>query len=93
MRERKDASKAIGKCIIFGFWGPLDKPLEALLRRFGGVVGRPEATFGGCLWASWEPGNHVPGETSGNMISNEALLGLLKAVLGASRASFGTYWA
>eukprot|EP00959_Pyramimonas_sp_CCMP1952_P148923 3115385-Pyramimonas_sp.AAC.1 len=57
---------------------PLEGPLGVL---FG--WGLAEAV----LWASWaslEPGSHVPGEASGNMISNEALLGLPGAVLGAS---------
>eukprot|EP00959_Pyramimonas_sp_CCMP1952_P297007 6213568-Pyramimonas_sp.AAC.1 len=51
-RERKNASKTIGQFMIIGFWGPLEGPLEALLGRFSGVVGRPEAIFG-VSRASW----------------------------------------
>eukprot|EP00959_Pyramimonas_sp_CCMP1952_P076924 1607737-Pyramimonas_sp.AAC.1 len=51
----------MGKCMMFGFGCPLEGPLEALLGRFGGVVGRPEAIFGvsgaswGCLGNLYDP--------------------------------------
>eukprot|EP00959_Pyramimonas_sp_CCMP1952_P373407 7820176-Pyramimonas_sp.AAC.1 len=63
------------------------------LRAFLNVHLGPFGAVLGPSWASREPGNHVPGENSGNMISNEALLGLHEAVLGASWANFGASWA
>eukprot|EP00959_Pyramimonas_sp_CCMP1952_P368966 7728221-Pyramimonas_sp.AAC.1 len=65
----------MGKCMIFGDWGPLEGPLEALLERFDGVIGRPEAIFGvsraswgrlgnsplGVSWRNWARARAVPG--------------------------------
>ena len=60
---------------LLGIWGAVLEPFWAVLTLF---------------WASWGPGNHVPGEASGDMILDEALLGLPEAVLALSWGRLGS---
>eukprot|EP00959_Pyramimonas_sp_CCMP1952_P056167 1173083-Pyramimonas_sp.AAC.1 len=49
----------------------LSGPSSAILKPSRDLLGLAEAVLW-ASWAPWEPGNHVPGEASGNMISNDA---------------------